>query len=189
MKTTVVKGVLTSYEFMLAIYLVTHDGVLDRVATILCSSDAVMDPVSRVGSSALYGGIDSACIVEEASNNLLDVFFVGFVKFGTCVNRVSSLIVLAILDWILFVGAILRLCMMWIVITEKLFGNIGRHCYVNIPFVIVPSERDTTIEIALPIFNNFVRLCRKGSKEVIEVFVTNVFDAKVIHAQVESDGS
>jgi hypothetical protein len=41
MKTAVVKGVLTSYELMLAIYLVTCDGVLDRMATILCGPDAV----------------------------------------------------------------------------------------------------------------------------------------------------
>jgi hypothetical protein len=36
---------------MLAICLVTRDGVLDRAAMISCDSDAVTDPVSRVGSS------------------------------------------------------------------------------------------------------------------------------------------
>ncbi len=41
MKTTVVKGVLTSYELMLAIYQVTCDGVLDCAATVSCGSDAV----------------------------------------------------------------------------------------------------------------------------------------------------
>jgi hypothetical protein len=56
-------------------------------------------------------------------------------------------------------------------------------------FIIIPCKRDTTIEIALSIFNNFVHFYPKGSKEVLEVFVTNVFDAKVVHAQVEPDGS
>jgi hypothetical protein len=70
-----------------------------------------------------------------------------------------------------------------------MFGNIVRHCYVDISFIVVLCERDTTIEIALPIFNNFVRFCPKGSKEVLEVFVTNIFDAEVVHTQVEPDGS
>ena len=43
--------------------------------------------------------------------------------------------------------------------------------------IVVPCNRDTTIEIALPILNNFVGFCPKGSKEVLEVFVTNMFDA------------
>jgi hypothetical protein len=51
------------------------------------------------------------------------------------------------------------------------------------------SIQPLTIEIALPIFNNVVRLRLKGSKEVLEMFVTNVFDAEVVHTQVESDGS
>ena len=42
MKTTVVNGVLTSYELMLANYL---GGVLYRAVTILCGSDTVTDPV------------------------------------------------------------------------------------------------------------------------------------------------
>ncbi len=47
MKTTVVNGVLSSYELYLVIYLgSTRDGVLDRAATISCGSDAVMDQVS-----------------------------------------------------------------------------------------------------------------------------------------------
>jgi hypothetical protein len=50
------------------------------------------------------------CIVEEASNDLLDAFFVGFVKFGTCVDWVSSLIFLSILDRIWVLWAMLWLC-------------------------------------------------------------------------------
>jgi hypothetical protein len=57
------------------------------------------------------------CMVEEASNDLLE-FLVGIVRFETCVDRVSSLIVLAILDWIQVVGAMLQLCRMWMLILE-----------------------------------------------------------------------
>jgi hypothetical protein len=45
--------------------------------------------------------------------------------------------------------------------------------------------RDTTIEVVHPIFDNVVRLHPKDGKKVLQVFVTNVFDAKVVHAQVE----
>jgi hypothetical protein len=69
-----------------------------------------------------------------------------------------------------------------------MFGNVCWHCYVNVSFVVVPCVRDTTIEVAHPIFDNIVRLRPKGSKKVLQVFVTNVFDAKVVYAQVEPDG-
>jgi hypothetical protein len=42
--------------------------------------------------------------------------------------------------------------------------------------------------MALPIFDSLVRLCPKGRKEVLEVFITNIFDAEVVHPQVEPDG-
>jgi hypothetical protein len=38
------------------------------------------------------------------------------------------------------------------------------------------------------IFDNVIRLHPKGSIQVLQMFVTNVFDAKVIHGQVEPDG-
>ncbi len=65
----------------------------------------------------------------------------------------------------------------------------GARCSCGQLFIVVPCKRDTTIEIALPIFNNLIRFHPKGSKEVLEAFVTNVFDAKVVHAQVEPVGS
>jgi hypothetical protein len=43
------------------------------------------------------------------------------------------------------------------------------------------------MEVARPIFVNVVCLHPKGSKKVLQVFITNVFDAKVVHAQVEPD--
>ena len=57
-------------------------------------------------------------IVKEAFDNLLNAFFVGFVKFGTCVDWISSLIVLSILDKVRVVWAMLRLCQMWVLILE-----------------------------------------------------------------------
>ena len=45
MKTTVVKGLLTSYELVLASQY-SLGGVFDPAAMILCGSDAVMDPVT-----------------------------------------------------------------------------------------------------------------------------------------------
>ncbi len=58
------------------------------------------------------------CIVEEASNNLSDAFFVGFVEYGICVDWVSSLIVLSILDRVWVVRAMLQLRRVWMFITE-----------------------------------------------------------------------
>ncbi len=58
------------------------------------------------------------CVVQEASDNLLNAFFECFVEFGTGVDWVSSLIVLSILDRVRIVGAMLRFCRMWVLIPE-----------------------------------------------------------------------
>ena len=56
MKTTVVQGVLTSYELMLAILF--RGGVSNHVATISCGSDAVTNPVTgRRIISGYQGGM------------------------------------------------------------------------------------------------------------------------------------
>jgi hypothetical protein len=126
-------------------------------------------------------------IVEEASKNLLYAFLVGVLKFGTCVDRVSSLIVFVILDWIWVLGAILQLCKMLMLVLEFLY--VWQRMQALLCQLVFPCKRDTTIEVAHPIFNNVVHLCPKGSKKVLEVFATNVFNAKIVHTQIEPDGS
>jgi hypothetical protein len=59
MKTTVVQGVLTSYELMLAILF--RGGVFDRAATISCGSDAVTDPVMGWRIISVYQGEMASC--------------------------------------------------------------------------------------------------------------------------------
>jgi hypothetical protein len=46
----------------------------------------------------------------ESSNNLLNAFFVGFVKFGTCVTWVSSLIVLLSCPYLIGFGLYGQCC-------------------------------------------------------------------------------
>ncbi len=58
------------------------------------------------------------CVVQEASDNLLNVFFVCFIEFGTVVNWVSCLIALSILDRVWVVGAMLRFRRMWVLKLE-----------------------------------------------------------------------
>jgi hypothetical protein len=52
-------------------------------------------------------------------------------------------------------------------------------------FVIIPSKGDTTIEVAHPVFDNAVHLSLMCSKKVLQVLDANIFDAKVVHAQIE----
>jgi hypothetical protein len=54
-----------------------------------------------------YGGVDSTCIVKEATDNLLGVFFTRIVKKGTFIGRCGRLIVFSVSDGIGGVGTML----------------------------------------------------------------------------------
>ncbi len=99
--------------------------------------------------------------------------------------RCWCLIVLPVCDRVQSIGAVLWLCRCWVSISDKLLPDILGHVNIHVPLCIIPINGDATIEVAFPIFNNFVGFCSEGSKEMFEIVLTNVFDAKVINAKVE----
>ena len=84
------------------------------------------------------------------------------------------MIVLAIFYWIWAEGAMLGLLWMRMFVVEQLFGN------VYISFVVVPVKRYAAVQIASPILNNVIGFVAKGSKQVSEIVVADVFYPKVI---------
>ncbi len=105
------------------------------------------------------------------------------------VLRCWCLIVLPICDRVWSIGAVLWFCRCWVCISDKLLPDILGHVNIHILLCIIPIEGDATVEVAFPIFNNVVSFCLKGSKEMFEIVLTNVFDAKVINAKVEPNGA
>ncbi len=56
---------------------------------------------------------------------------------------------------------------------------------INIAFIIVPLEVDATIEITGLVFNNVICFLSEGVVKMLEMFLANVFDPKVIYCKVE----
>ena len=61
------------------------------------------------------------------------------------------------------------------------FLDVSRHGYVNVPHFVVPIECYATIEVAFPIFGEFLFALLEACDEVISVLFPDVFDAEVIH--------
>ncbi len=71
------------------------------------------------------------------------------------------------------------------VVLEELF-DVSGHRNVKIPHSVISVKFDPTIEIAHPIFGEFVRLLY-ALYEVAHVFLTYTFHPKIVNHQGEGD--
>ncbi len=110
--------------------------------------------------------VDCPCIVQEASDDLLDSFFTGVIMEWTVICWIEGLIVLAI-DWIGQEGTMLRFQRGNMGIPCELFRYVFWHGEADIFLFIVPCKVDTTVEVACSVLNNFVCLFLEGIIEVL----------------------
>ncbi len=80
--------------------------------------------------------------------------------------------------------------MLWFVrrgmsITGQLIHDILGNGKINVAFIIIPLEVDATIEITRSFFNNVICFLFEGVIKMLEMFLANVFDLKVIYCKVE----
>ncbi len=125
----------------------------------------------NVKKSHQYGGVDSTCIVKEATNNLLDAFFTSVVKEDTFIGRCGCLIVLSISNGIGGVGTMLWFVRRGMSIMGQLFHDIMGHGKINVAFIIIPLEVDATIEITGSVFNYVICFSSEGIVKMVEMFL------------------
>jgi hypothetical protein len=133
-------------------------------------------------------GVHCLYIVEEAANDLLDLFLSSFVEEWTVICWIRSLIVLVVIDRI---GR--KRTMLWfqrgnVGVPCELLHDIFGHGEVNILLLVVPFMVDAAGEVAYVVFNNIMCFFAKGITEVLEVVFTDIFDSKVVDSKVEPDG-
>ncbi len=133
-----------------------------------------------------YGGVDSTCIVKEATDNLLDAFFTSVVEEATFIGRCGCLIVFSVSDGIGGDWTMLWFVRRWMSITGQLFHDILWHGKINIAFIIIALEVDATIEITGSVFNNVICFFLEGGVQMLKIFLSNIFDSEVIYCKVES---
>jgi hypothetical protein len=138
----------------------------------------------NVRKSHQYGKVDSTCIVKEATNDLLDAFSTCVIKEGTFISRCRCLIVFSVSDGIGGVGTMLWFVRRRMSMMSQLCHDILWHGKINVAFIIIPLEVDTIIEITSLVFNNVICFMSEGIIKMLEMFLANVFDPKVIYCKV-----
>ena len=73
-------------------------------------------------------------------------------------------------------------------VPRELLMDIRRHGQVDVSFFVVPIECNSTIKRPTNILNDFVVLF-EGVEQMLEVFVANILNTKVIDREVEPHGS
>ncbi len=124
-------------------------------------------------------------IVEEAADNLLNFLFAGIVEERTVIGWSGCLIVFTVGDWIGRVGTMLIFNGRGVSIASHLFEHILWHGKVDVAFVVIPLEIDTTVEVAGTVFHNLVGFRSKSIVEVLEMGFANVLNAKVINGKIK----
>ncbi len=70
-------------------------------------------------------------------------------------------------------------------LTGHLFHDIFGYGKNNVAFIIIPLEVDATIEITSLVFNNVICIFLEGIIKMLEMFLANVFDSKVVYCKIE----
>ncbi len=92
-----------------------------------------------------YCWINSPCIVQGTTDNLLDAFLTGVVKERTVISRHRRLRILAVRDGIRQERAMLWSVRCGVSITSELFHDVFCHGKVNISLVVISFQVDAAI--------------------------------------------
>ncbi len=99
----------------------------------------------NVGLCHKYCRVDSPCIVQEATDDLLGAFLTGVVKERTVISRRRCLSILAVRDGIGQEETMLWFVRRGVSITSELFHDAFEHGKVNVSIVVIPFQLDATI--------------------------------------------
>ncbi len=172
--------------------LVGHNGigVCGRVVQELLDLDHWWD----FGGIRLLGGngaqsskhcaVDTSCIVEGRANYLLNILLV---LFGEGWGRVYGLCILfgsTVCGFDMRIWLMLGLCWWRMLESDESLRYIIKHGDMDIFVDVVPVNIHSKIACAAPVLGAFV-VFFQNAREVIDVFMANVFDAEVINAECE----
>ena len=74
------------------------------------------------------------------------------------------------------------------VIFLELFDDVSRHGDIERAFDVVPFEAYSTVEVAVPIFSEFIFFL-DAIYQVVNVLLTRVFYSKIVDDKCECDGA
>jgi hypothetical protein len=132
--------------------------------------------------------VDSAGVVEDAPNDALDVFDVCVAEGGRRVGREGTLGFAAKMLRSGSIGTMLRLQQGGMLVFLQLFDDVARHGNVEGACVVIPFEAYAAVEVAVPIFGEFIFFFDALDK-VVDILLTHIFHSKIVDNKCEGDGA
>jgi hypothetical protein len=135
-----------------------------------------------------HGEVDSAGEVKDATNDALDVFDVYVAEGGRRDGREGMLSFAAKMFWLGSVGTMLRLWQGGMLVFLQLFDDVAWHGNVKGVCTVIPFEVYAAVEVAVPIFGEFIFFFDALDK-VVDILLTRIFYAKIVDNKCEGDGA
>jgi hypothetical protein len=125
-------------------------------------------------------------IIQDASNDTLDVLDVSVAEGGRHVRREGTLSFAAKLLGLGSIRTMLRPGRGGMPVFLQLFDDVTRHGNVEGVHIVIPLEADAAVEIAVPILCEFIFFLY-APDEVVNVFLTRIFYPEIVHNKREGD--
>ncbi len=174
--------------------LVGHDGfgMCGRVAQELFDLDhCVLSGICLLGGNGAKSSkccaVDASCIVEECANYLLNVLLVLFQEGWGRVNGLRILVGCTIRRFDVGIRLMLGLCWWRVLESDECLRYIiehGDNGDMEIFVDVVPVNIHSKIACTAPVLGSFV-VFFQDTREVLNMFTANVFDAEVVNAECE----
>jgi hypothetical protein len=130
--------------------------------------------------------VDSKGIIQDASNDMLDVLDFGVAEGGRHIRREGTLG---------FTAKLLGLGSIWTMLWSgqggmpvflQLFDDVTQHGNVESARIVIPLDADAAVEIAVPILCEFIFFLYAPDK-VVNVFLMRIFYPEIVHNKREGD--
>jgi hypothetical protein len=124
--------------------------------------------------------VDGPSIIQDAADNTLYILYALRGQGGGCVGRERRLCGGTVLFRRWCVWAMLWTDRHAMFIRGEEFHDVTRHRNVDGSVLIIPVERNSTVQVSRPVFDDIVRLF-DGVYQVRGVFFTHIFHPKIVN--------
>jgi hypothetical protein len=135
-----------------------------------------------------HGEVNSPNVVEDAPDDALDVFDVCIAEGGRRVRMEGLLGFAAKMFRLGSVGTMLMLRRGGMLVFLQLFDDVAWHGTVEGACIVIPCEAYAAVEVAIPIFSEFIFFFDALDK-VVNILLTLIFHAKIVNNKCEGDGA
>jgi len=140
-----------------------HGKVVQEASNLFCCVSRCFCLFTGDGVYSDHGcRINSSCVIEESSNNLLNAFDSVLVGRIRVIVRGYELLLLAVGGFCPVVRCMLGAIWRWMLKFGESFGHVISHRQINSAIFVVPVQCDAQVDFSGPIFGDFVIFAQRG---------------------------